>query len=120
MFVGFLKPKFRNQYFIRVRLEVGIIERVELVLEARLIMPITQARPGFPKLLVYRYPLDTVAGLHVPPKFCDVSLKKKGFQLESATNFPPIHAQNKVISKKKENLHFSTATNFPHSNPKSR
>ena len=32
---------------------------------------------GFPKLLVYWYPLDTVAGLHVPPKFCDVSLKKR-------------------------------------------
>ena len=38
------------------------------------------SKPGFPKLLVHR---DTVAGLHVPPKFCDVSLKKKGFQLES-------------------------------------
>ena len=37
------------------------------------------ARAGFPKLLVDRYPLDTVAGLHVPPKFCDVSLKKKAF-----------------------------------------
>ena len=48
---------------------------------------------GFPKLLVDRYPLDTIAGLHVPPKCCDVSLKK-GFQLESATNFCPIHAQN--------------------------
>ena len=34
---------------------------------------------GFPKLLVDRYPLDTVAGLHIPPKFCDVSLKKKAF-----------------------------------------
>ena len=33
--------------------------------------------PGFPKLLVYWYPLDTLAGLHVPPKFCNVSLKKK-------------------------------------------
>ena len=32
-----------------------------------------------PKLLVHRYPLDTVAGLHVPPKFFDVSLKKKAF-----------------------------------------
>ena len=32
---------------------------------------------GFPELLVDRYPLDTVAGLHVPSKFCDVSLKKK-------------------------------------------
>ena len=31
---------------------------------------------GFPKLLVDRYPLDTVAGLHVPPKCCDVSLKQ--------------------------------------------
>ena len=40
------------------------------------------ARAGFPKLLVHRYPLDTVTDLHVPPKFCDVSLKK-GFQLES-------------------------------------
>ena len=50
-------------------------------------------RPGFPKLLVHWYPLDIVAGLHVPPKSCDVSLKK-GFQLESATNFPPTHAQN--------------------------
>ena len=48
---------------------------------------------GFPKLLVHRYPLDTVAGLHVPPILCDVSLKK-GFQLESASNFPPIYAQN--------------------------
>ena len=53
-----------------------------------------QFKTGFPKLLVYRYPLDTVAGLHVPPKFCDVFLKKKAFQLGSATNFPPIHAQN--------------------------
>ena len=51
-------------------------------------------RSGFPKLLIHWYPLDTVAGLHVPPKFCDISLKQKGFQLESATNFPPIHAQN--------------------------
>ena len=50
-------------------------------------------RPGFSKLLVHRHPLDTQAGMHVPPKFCDVS-KKKGFQLESATNFPPIHAQS--------------------------
>ena len=31
---------------------------------------------GFPKFLVDRYPLDTVAGLHVPPKCCDVSLKQ--------------------------------------------
>ena len=37
------------------------------------------SKPGFPKLLVHQYPLDTVAGLHVPPKFCDVSLKKKAF-----------------------------------------
>ena len=36
------------------------------------------ARPGFPKLLVDRYPLDTVAGLHVPPKCCDISLKQGG------------------------------------------
>ena len=50
--------------------------------------------PGFPKLLVHRYPLDTEAGLHVPQKFCDISLKKKGFQFESAINFPPIYAQN--------------------------
>ena len=35
-------------------------------------------RPGFPKLLVDRYPLDTVAGLHVTPKCCDVSLKQGG------------------------------------------
>ena len=28
------------------------------------------------------------------PKFCDVSLKKKGFRLKSATNFTLIHAQN--------------------------
>ena len=35
------------------------------------------SKAGFPKLLVHRYPLDTVAGLHVPPKFCDVSLKKR-------------------------------------------
>ena len=48
--------------------------------------------PGFPKLLVDWYPLDTVADLHVPPKCCDISLK--GFQLESAINFSPIHAQN--------------------------
>ena len=34
-------------------------------------------RTRFPKLLVHRYPLDTVAGLHVPPKFCDASLKKR-------------------------------------------
>ena len=33
-------------------------------------------RPGFPKLLVNRYPLDTVAGLHVPPKCSDISLKQ--------------------------------------------
>ena len=51
------------------------------------------SRSGFPKLLVHRYPLHTKAGLHVPPKFCDVSLKKD-FQLELATNFPPIRAQN--------------------------
>ena len=49
--------------------------------------------PGFPKLLVHRYPFDTVAGLHVPPKFCDVSLKNR-FKLESVTNFSLIHAQN--------------------------
>ena len=36
-------------------------------------------KTGFPKLLVHRYPLDTVAGLHEPPKFCDVSVKKKAF-----------------------------------------
>ena len=35
-------------------------------------------RAGLPKLLVDRYPLDTVAGLHVPPKCCDVSLKQGG------------------------------------------
>ena len=35
-------------------------------------------RAGLPKLLVDRYSLDTVAGLHVPPKFCDVSLKQGG------------------------------------------
>ena len=46
-------------------------------------------KPGFPKLLVHRYPLATLTGLHVPPKFCDVSLKKKiGLHLVSATNFP--------------------------------
>ena len=32
---------------------------------------------GFPKLLFDRNHLDTVAGFHVPPKFCDVSLKKR-------------------------------------------
>ena len=43
-------------------------------------VPLRQAsKPGFLKLLVHRYPLDTVAGLHVPPKFCDVFLKKKAF-----------------------------------------
>ena len=36
-----------------------------------------QFTAGFPKLLVHRYPLDTVAGLHVAPKFFDVSLKKR-------------------------------------------
>ena len=35
-------------------------------------------RAGLPKLLVDRYPLDIVAGLHVPPKCCDVSLKQGG------------------------------------------
>ena len=35
-------------------------------------------RAGFFKLLVDRYPLHTVAGLHVPPKCCDVSLKQGG------------------------------------------
>ena len=45
------------------------------------------ANTGFPKLLVHRYPLDTVADLNVSPKFCDVSLKK-GFQLESLTYQP--------------------------------
>ena len=35
-------------------------------------------RPGFPKLLVDRYPLDTAAGLHVPSKCCGVSLKQDG------------------------------------------
>ena len=35
-------------------------------------------KPGFPKLLVDQYPLDTVAGLHVPPKCCDISLKQGG------------------------------------------
>ena len=32
---------------------------------------------GFPKLLIHRYPLDTLTDLHVPPKFCYVSLKKR-------------------------------------------
>ena len=35
-------------------------------------------KTGFPKLLVHRYPLDAVAGLHVPLKCCDVSLKQGG------------------------------------------
>ena len=35
-------------------------------------------RAGLSKLLVDRHPLDTVAGLHVPPKCCDVSLKQGG------------------------------------------
>ena len=35
-------------------------------------------KAGFPKLLVDWYPLDTVAGLHVSPKCCDVSLKQGG------------------------------------------
>ena len=35
-------------------------------------------KTGFPKLLVDRYPLDTVAGLYVPPKCCDISLKQGG------------------------------------------
>ena len=35
-------------------------------------------RAGLPKLLVDRYSLDTVAGLHIPPKCCDVSLKQGG------------------------------------------
>ena len=35
-------------------------------------------RAGFGKLLADRYSLDTVAGLHVPPKCCDVSLKQGG------------------------------------------
>ena len=37
----------------------------------------TLIKPGFPKLLVHQYLLDTVAGLHVPSKFCDISLKKR-------------------------------------------
>ena len=37
----------------------------------------SSSKAGFPKLLVHHYPLDTVAGLHVPPKFCDDSLKKR-------------------------------------------
>ena len=35
-------------------------------------------RAGFPKLLVDRYPLNTAAGFHLPPKCCDVSLKQGG------------------------------------------
>ena len=35
-------------------------------------------RAGLSKLLVDRHLLDTVAGLHVPPKCCDVSLKQGG------------------------------------------
>ena len=35
-------------------------------------------RAGLSKLLVDRHPLDTVAGLHVPPKCYDVSLKQGG------------------------------------------
>ena len=31
---------------------------------------------GFPNLLVHWYSLDTLTDLYVPPKFCDVSLKK--------------------------------------------
>ena len=42
----------------------------------------------FPKLLVNQYPMATLTGLHVPSKFCDVSLKQKSLHLDSATNFP--------------------------------
>ena len=35
-------------------------------------------RAGLPKHLVDQYSLGTVAGLHVPPKCCDVSLKQGG------------------------------------------
>ena len=40
----------------------------------------SRAITGFPKLLVDRYPLDTdtVAGLHVPAKCCEISLKQGG------------------------------------------
>ena len=77
------------------------------------------SKAGFPKLLVHGYPLDIVAGLHVTPKFCDVSLKTKSFQLESATNFPQFMPKIKVISEKKS-LHFESDTNFPNSCRKSR
>ena len=68
----------------------------------------------FSKLLVHRYPLDIVAGLHVPKILWHFS-KKKGFQLESATNFPPIHVQNQGDLWKKKGLHFESDTNFPNS-----
>ena len=70
------------------------------------------AMPGFPKLLVHRYLLNTVAGLHVPPKFCDVSLKK-GFQLESATNFPQFMPKIKMISEKKKVFTLNQVQIFP-------
>ena len=43
----------------------------------------------FPKLLVHRYPLAALTGLHVPHKFCDVFLKKKGlsFSLPVKRNY---------------------------------
>ena len=50
-----------------------------MIMLIRVRWQILRYNSGFSKLLVHRYPLDTVAGLHVPSKFCDVSLKKKAF-----------------------------------------
>ena len=54
---------------------------------------------GFPKLLVHRCPLDTVAGLHVPPKFCDVSLKKRLSVRITGVPSQKIWEGNKVLPK---------------------
>ena len=81
-------------------------------------------RPGFPKLLVDWYPLDTVAGLHVPPKCCDISLKqvvqllhfcRPLFEIVRACGPQAGRYCSKSWCSLKKSLHFESDTNFPNS-----
>ena len=87
-------------------------------------------KSGFFKLLVDRYPLDTVAGLHVPPKCCDVSVKQVVQLLHSCGPLfeivraggrqPGRYCSKSWCPLKKKGLHLESDTNFPNSCRKSR
>ena len=77
----YIEQEFLTIYYRLIALAIGqvIYDVINVIRYNRKSYITYSSRSGFPKLLVDRYPLDTVAGLHVPPKFCDVSLKKKAF-----------------------------------------